>query len=155
MDLLERRALGERAVLVLGGEVDGAADRAHRALAVVGEALGAQAGDERQVRRVAGLEALERLAVRRREVRVAERDERRRLALGDVDEDGAGQPARERARRRSTGRRRMRARAASRSSEKTLAPTAMPLSVAIASAGRRSLPTTSISVTAKRGLVIT
>ncbi len=113
-------------------------------------------GSDAIVGRIAGLELLERLAVRRREVGVAERDERGGLALGDVDDDRPGQAPGEASLRRSTGRPMRRARAASRSATKTFVAdgeAALGEDRVGASGGR--CPTTATSVIAKRALVMT
>ena len=89
--LLEGQPPSEPPVVVFGGEVDGPADRAQRSLAIVGQRLGADPGHERQVDRIARVDALEGFALGAGQPYVAQGDQRRRLALGDVDEDGAGQ----------------------------------------------------------------
>ena len=105
VDLLERRARRERRVLVVGREIERTTDGARGALAIVEELLEHDARDDREVRRVARLEALDDRALARDDVRLAacrlgapvvRRDDAAGLALDDAQEDRAGQLARER-----------------------------------------------------------
>ena len=126
------------------------------ALAVLGERLRREARDEREGRSGSpGSSFLKGSPSAVARYVSPERDERGRLALGDLDEDGAREAAREGGLgnpgvRQEAGARARRGRARRRWRRRRA-----PLSPTMASAVRRSLPTTSISVTAKRGLVIT
>ncbi len=83
VDLLQGRARGERRMRVFCSQIERAADDRDGAVAIGGEHVDREAGDDVEIRRIAGLEPLEELAVARRQVGVGARDhERGGLVLG-------------------------------------------------------------------------